>query len=147
MERVAVYCGTRNLYQNMLWAANSLLYHSNVEKIYFLIEDDDIGFELPPEIECINVSGQNYFREDGPNYNTRWTYMVLIRAALSKIFPNLDCILSLDVDTIVNQNINEIWEYQDYLIARNKYIAGVEEPLNSTEEYNYNIPKRRKDKI
>ena len=155
MERVAVYCGTRNLYQNMLWAANSLLYHSNVEKIYFLIEDDDIGFELPPEIECINVSGQNYFREDGPNYNTRWTYMVLIRAALSKIFPNLDCILSLDVDTIVNQNINEIWEYQDYLIARNKYIAGVEEPLNSTEEYNYinmgvvffNLKKMREDHI
>jgi hypothetical protein len=31
--------------------------HSNVEKIYFLIEDDKFPYELPPEIECMNISG------------------------------------------------------------------------------------------
>jgi len=36
----------------------SLLIHSNVDKIYFLIEDDEFPYELPPEVECINVSGQ-----------------------------------------------------------------------------------------
>ena len=54
--RAAVYNGTRNLYENMLAAAKSLLVHSNVEKIYFLIEDDIFPYDLPPEIECINVS-------------------------------------------------------------------------------------------
>ena len=53
--RAAVYNGTRNLYENMLAAAKSLLVHSNVEKIYFLIEDDIFPYDLPPEIECINV--------------------------------------------------------------------------------------------
>jgi len=38
--RAAVYSGTRNIYDRMLIAAKSLLMHSNVEKIYFLIEDD-----------------------------------------------------------------------------------------------------------
>jgi len=36
----------------------SLLIHSNVEKIYFLIEDDEFPYKLPPEVECINVSKQ-----------------------------------------------------------------------------------------
>jgi len=40
----------------MITAAKSLLEHSNVEKIYFLIEDDIFPYELPQEIECINVS-------------------------------------------------------------------------------------------
>ena len=108
--RAAVYAGTRNLYNNMVTAAKSLLIHSDVEKIYFLIEDDTFPYELPPMVECINVSNQPFFRKDGPNYNSSWTYMVLIRAALTKLFPNLNTILSLDVDTIVNQNINYLWD-------------------------------------
>ena len=40
----------------MLTAAKSLLMHSNVEKIYFLIEDDEFPYEVPQEIECINIS-------------------------------------------------------------------------------------------
>jgi lipopolysaccharide biosynthesis glycosyltransferase len=37
--------------------------------------------------------------------------MALIRVALAKIFPDLNTILSLDVDTIVNENISDIWDY------------------------------------
>lgn len=55
--RAAVYSGTRNIYDKMLTASKSLLMHSNVEKIYFLIEDDQFPYELPKEIECINISG------------------------------------------------------------------------------------------
>ena len=54
--RAAVYSGTRNIYKRMLTSAKSLLIHSNVEKIYFLIEDDDFPYQLPTEIECINIS-------------------------------------------------------------------------------------------
>lgn len=54
--RAAVYSGTRNVYSQMLTSAKSLLIHSNVEKIYFLIEDDKFSEPLPNEIECINIS-------------------------------------------------------------------------------------------
>lgn len=117
--RAAVYSGTRNVYEQMLTASKSLLMHSNVEKIYFLIEDDEFPFELPPEIECINIKGQQFFPETGPNYDNVLSYMVLIRAAYSKIFPDLDRILTIDMDTVVNENISELWELNldDYYLA------------------------------
>lgn len=149
--KVAVYTGTRNLYSDMLPALNSLLVHSDVDKIYLLIEDDTFPFPLPPEVECINISHQTYFRADGPNFNSSWTYMVLIRAALSKIFPQYDTILSLDVDTIVNENISDLWNID----ISNNYLAAAYEPIKSTNDFTYinmgvvlfNLKKIRADGI
>lgn len=131
--RAAVYSGTRNVYNQMLTSAKSLLIHSNVEKIYFLIEDDKFSEPLPSEIECINISDQKYFPPDGPNFNNVCTYMVLIRAAYPKIFPNLDRILSLDMDTVVNENISELWD----LDLENYYLAAVEECDLTKKEGSY----------
>jgi hypothetical protein len=39
----------------MVTAAKSLLIHSNVDKIYFLIEDDNFPYELPPKTTTINI--------------------------------------------------------------------------------------------
>ena len=117
----------------MLTAAKSLLMHSNVEKIYFLIEDDGFPYEIPPEIECINISNQTYFPADGPNFKNVLTYMVLIRAAYTKIFPDLDRILSIDMDTVVNENISNLWD----LDLTDYYIAAVEERDLSLREGSY----------
>jgi lipopolysaccharide biosynthesis glycosyltransferase len=59
--------------------------------------------------------------------------MVLIRAALSKILPHEDLVLSLDVDTIVDKNIDELWD----LPMEKYYIAAVREPAKSTGSYIY----------
>lgn len=150
MTKAAVYSGTKNVYQELLTAAKSLLEHSDVEKIYFLIEDDIFPYELPKEIECINISNQVYFDKNGPNYDNVCTYMVLLRAAYSKIFPNLDRILSIDMDTIVNENISDLWD----LDLTNYYIAAVEETELSEKEGSYfnmgvamlNLKKIREDK-
>lgn len=125
--KAACYCGTRNLYQDMLPSVKSLLANSDVDKVYLLIEDDEFPYELPPKVETINVSGQTYFRKDSPNYRNGWTYMVLMRAALHRVFPNLDRILSLDCDTIVAKDISELWDLpiEDY------YLAGAKEPWKS----------------
>lgn len=148
--RAAVYTGTRNLYQYMIISAKSLLMHSNVEKIYFLIQDDIFPYEIPQIIECINIKQQQYFKHDGPNYKSRFTYMALIRGALTKIFPNLDTILSLDVDVIINENISELWD----LDLTNYYLAAVQESLkyNRTNYINagvmlLNLKKLRQENI
>ena len=39
----------------------------------------------------------------------RCSYMVLLRAAFPKIFPHLNRILTIDNDTIVRENISELW--------------------------------------
>ena len=149
--RAAVYCGTRNIYQDMIPSMKSLLKYSNVEKIYFLIEDDQFSYELPPEVECINVSNQTWFDPEGPNFVSNWSYMILLRAALTKLFPKLDKILSLDCDTLVQNNISELWDLplDDY------YFAAVKEPEKSTAEFSYinagvmmfNLKKIREDHL
>jgi len=122
-ERAAVYTGTHHVYENMLVSAKSLIANSNVDKVYFLIEDDKFPYELPDIIQTINVSNQQYFTESCPNYNTAWTYMCLLRAAFSKYFPDHDRILSLDVDTITVQDVSELWDMD----LSDAYIAGVQE--------------------
>lgn len=131
--KTAAYCGTRNLYSDMVTAAKSLSVNSSVDRIYFIIEDDEFPYDLPDYVECINVSNQKYFNKRGPNANSFWTWMVLMRAAYTKIFPNLDKILSLDVDTIVNQNIDELWD----LSLDGYFLAGVLEPEKSEPDVPY----------
>lgn len=111
MMRAAVYSGSRNLYPHMVVAAKSLIANSSVEKIYFLIEDDEFPEALPPLIETINVSGQPWFPAGGPNMKSQFTYMALVRACYCKLLPeDLDKVLQLDVDTIVADNIDSLWD-------------------------------------
>ena len=148
--KAAVYSGTRNVYQDMIPSMKSLLEHSDVDKIYFLIEDDKFPYDLPVEVECINISNQTYFSKNGPNFDNVCTYMVLLRAAYTKIFPHLDKILTIDNDTIVNENISELWD----LDLTNYYLAAVEEKELSEEEGSYfnmgvamlNLKKIREEK-
>lgn len=121
--KAAVYSGSRDIYDAMLTSAKSLIFNSDVDKIYFLIEDDAFPYELPKCIETINVSKQTYFRPDGPNMNSNYTYLSLMRAALAYIFSDLDVILSLDADTIIDSDISDIWDIplgDEYYFAASK---------------------------
>ena len=136
--KTAVYSGTRNLYQPMTTAAKSLLFNSSVEKIYFLIEDDEFPKKLPPQIETLNVSDQSFFPKHSANYKTPFSYMALLRVCYTKLFPDLDKILQLDVDTVVVDNIDELWEID----LTDKYFAAVEEYLSTYKPFGkkyYNI--------
>ena len=150
--KAAVYGGTRNVYEKMLPAMKSLLMNTSVDKIYFLIEDDEFPYALPKEVECINVSNQSWFKkEECINWYDCWGgYMVLLRPIYTKIFTNLDKIIALDNDTIVNKDVSELWD----LDLTGYYIAGVRD----TEKFNrnmlyvnvgslvYNLKKIREDK-
>lgn len=134
--KAVVYCATRNLYQDMLPSLKSLLIHNTLDKVYLLIEDDAFPYYLPTVCETINVSGQQFFGADCPNLGNSWTWMVLMRAALPFIFPNLDRILSLDCDTIVTDDITELWD----LDISNHYFAACREPLTSAGGAYYKQP-------
>ena len=84
MDKCAVYTGSKNIYEDMLVCSKSLIANSDVNKIYFLIEDDIFPFETPDDIiEPINVSDQEYFNFWGPNMKTKFTYFAMMRAALA----------------------------------------------------------------
>lgn len=150
MKKIVVYGATRNLYYEMLVAAKSLLWHTKVDKIYFLTEDDEFPIEVPDCVEIVNVKDQQYFGKQCRNLNCYWTYMALMKATYPLLFPDTDKILSLDVDTIVMDDISYLWEIpmDDY------YFAGVVEPEKCEPGFNYinagvmmmNCEKLRQDK-
>lgn len=130
--KTAAYTGTKNLYPMMYTAVKSLLLHSDVDKVYLLIEDNEFPYELPDCVETINVRNQRFFYQDGANWRSRFSYMAMMRATFSKIFPSLDRILSLDVDTIVTEDISGIWD----LPIDDCYLAASEEP-KATAKHGY----------
>ena len=137
--KAAVYSGTRNLYPDMVTAAKTLVNHSSVEKIYFLIEDDQFPEKLPDIIETINVSGQQYFPKRGKNFRTPFSYMSLLRVCYTKILPeSIDRVLQLDVDTIVADDIDSLWDID----LTGKWFAAVMEDKSTYKPFGpvyYNI--------
>ena len=106
----AVYSGTRNLYPHMVTAAKSLVANSSVNKVWFLVEDEEFPYELPDIVETIDVSGQSWFNPNGPNMKTQFTYMALLRVCYAKLLPDVDKVLQLDVDTVVVDDIDLLWD-------------------------------------
>ena len=109
MKKVVVYGGTRNFYPLMDTALKSLLANNRIDQVYFLIEDDEFPTWLPACVKCINVSGQTWFDKNGPNYSSQVTFMTLMRNAMTQLLPDEKRVLWLDVDTIVDGDISELF--------------------------------------
>ena len=131
--KAAVYIATRNYYKDVLPSVKSLLLNSDVDKIVLLIEDDTFPYELPKRVMTVNASNQSYIRPDGPNVKNWWCWMVLLRGAYHRIFPDLDKILSFDADAFAVRDISELWD----LDMTDYYTAEVREPKLSTPERTY----------
>ena len=129
MKRVAVYGATREIYRNVVPCINSLFVNSDFSKVVLLIEDDDFPYPLPLSVQTINVSQQPWFDRTGPNATKRWTWMVLMKAAMSKLFPEQDRILCLDCDTLVEDNISQIWDED----LDGCYYAAVRQPTDGRD--------------
>ena len=129
-DRVVVYAGNRRYYHNLVAACKSLLFHTRVDRVYFLIEDDEYPDYLPNIVRCINVSGQKIFQMNGPNMHSYYSYMTTLRAGLTKLLPNEDLVLWLDPDTVVYEDISGIWNYD----VSSYYFAAVQETRNNDHE-------------
>lgn len=123
-RRAACYCLTRNIYEKAVPSLKSLLANTRVDAVYMLIEDDGLPFAVPECVKAVNVSGQEFFRPDGPNYRNGWTWMVMMRAALANVLTDEDRVLSLDADTIVRGDVGALWDVD----LAGKYLAAVNEP-------------------
>ena len=106
----AVYTGSRGVYDDMVVSAKSLAANSDVDRIWFLVEDAEFPYELPDYVTCIDVSGQEYFDSDGPNMGSGYTYLAMMRAALCHVLPDADRVLSLDCDTICLSDVSDVWD-------------------------------------
>ena len=137
----ATYCGTRNLYEAMVWAAKSLVANSSVDLIHLLIEDDEFPYELPDGMfEVINVKeyAEATFPDGTINAKTHFTKMAMVRCCYEKILDDVDLLLQFDPDTVVLDNVDEIWD----LPMDGKWFAATTEWLSGYDPYNsgaYNV--------
>ena len=58
-DKVAVYAGTRNLYEQMYVCLKSLLVNNAMDRVYLLIEDDEYPYTVPENVIPVNVSEQD----------------------------------------------------------------------------------------
>ena len=107
--KYASYCGTRNLYPDMETSAKSIIANSDVDKVFFFIEDDEFPSELPEIIETRNVAHQTFFHKRNANRKSCFTYMAMMRATLCKLL-DVDKVLSLDCDTIAVKDCSHVWD-------------------------------------
>lgn len=131
--RHAAYCGTRNIYGDMETAAKSLVANSNVDVVHFLIEDAEFPHELPSIVQCHDVSGQTFFPQGGPNTESGFTYMAMMRAALCHVLPDVGKVLSLDCDTICVRDVSGVWD----LPVDGRYFSATHEWHRTTDEAIY----------
>jgi lipopolysaccharide biosynthesis glycosyltransferase len=125
MRRDVCYTLSRNIYQDVVPSLKSVLKNGNIDRVYLITEDDDVGFDLPARVITMKVNPKAYFSPGGPNYNCRWTYMVLMKTVMPYLFPKHKRILTLDVDTIVRKDLSPLWD----LDMGDNYFAGAVEPF------------------
>lgn len=146
--KYAAYSITRNLYMIVTPSVKSLLMHTDVDRIFLLIEDDEFPEPLPDCVTTINVSDQTFFPPDGANARSRFTYMAMMRAALPFVL-DVDRVLSLDPDVIFLKDAPEIFG----LDVDNYYLSASREWHKSTDSFLYinagvvlyNLKKLRED--
>ncbi len=128
--KIAAYCCTRNWYEHLQVSIFSLLMNSpRIDKVIVIAEDDELPFNYD-KVECINYSSlPHYIKESSPNFKGWFSYMSLQRPCYAKWF-DYDKVLQLDVDTIILDDLSELWEID----MTGKAMAGAEDVMNPLKE-------------
>ena len=147
-----VYALTRNFYPRLLPSIRSLIEHNPDVKIYILAEDDEVP-DLPCKATVINVTGQTYFPENGPNYRNMFKYINLLKVCYPEYLPRLNKVIHLDVDTIVCDSLEGFWktDVKGKWFAACQEVNGVYKPFGE-KYYNMgvaliNLQQMRKDNV
>lgn len=150
----AVYCGTRNLYEGMVLASKSLVANSSVDRVHFLIEDDEFPYEMPDFCDFLNIRQyvESVFPDGRPNSDTHFTKMAMARVCYPELLPDVDLVLQLDVDTVVLDNVDELWDIPmvgKWFCATTEWLSGYD-PFSSGAYKNvgvclFNLAQMRHD--
>lgn len=151
-----VYALTQNVYEWLLPSIRSLAEKHPGAHVFILCEDDAFPFELPEfdhPITIINVSGQKFFSANGVNYHNAFTYINLLKVRYPTILKNLDKVIHLDIDTIICDKIDAMWnaDLTDKWFAAVPEYTGVYKPFGN-DYYNMgvaviNLAQMREDGI
>lgn len=148
-----VYSLTRNVYEWVLPSLRSLAKYNPNARVFVLAEDDELPFELPMEVEVINISGQKYFPDIATHRMEAFGgYINHLKVRYSDILP-VNKVIHLDIDTIICDKLDGLWKTD----VSGKWFAAVPESQTwyrpfGDKYYNmgvvlFNLQQIRKDKM
>lgn len=112
-DKIVVYAADKRLYKYLPISIGSLLNNNPNVKVKLFIEDDDLEICHHPRVEIFNINNyKNYIDKNSPSLlsplGQRLSRFTFLRLYLSKILTD-EKILWLDVDTIITDNIEELF--------------------------------------
>lgn len=107
--KYAVYCGNEAVHKAMSASCRSLLAHSTVDHVWMLT-DKSPGSDAVEDLRVEwQVVDNQWWRADGPNMSSNYTWLAMLRAALCYVLP-VDRVLSLDCDTVCVGDVDGVWD-------------------------------------
>ena len=131
-QMTVAYSASRNLYPWLPMAYESLLHQNPQSRVVLFIEDDKLPYPVPEQVQCINVSKQTFFDASCANWRTTFTYLSLIRVCYTKLLPDCNKVISMDVDTITCESLQPLWDID---FSGGEYFAAVPEHLSDYKPY------------
>ena len=105
-----VYALTKNVYEWVVPSIKSLAEHNPKARVFMLAEDDEFPYELPIDVEMINVSDQKYFPDIGAHRKKDFGgYINHLKIWYSKFLP-VNKVIHLDIDTIICDKLDGLWK-------------------------------------
>ena len=147
-----VYALTRNVYEWVIPSITSLVEHNPKVKVFMLCEDDVFPYDVPVDIQIINISDQTYFPNIASHRGEAFGgYINHLKIWYSKLL-KVDKVIHLDIDTIICDKLDGLWKTD----VKGKWFASVPEcqtwyrPFGD-KYYNmgvslFNLAQIRKDK-
>lgn len=148
-----VYSLTRNVYEWVLPSLRSLAEHNPQARVFILAEDGSLPFDLPMNVEVINISNQKYFPDIGEHRTEAFGgFINHLKVCYPDILP-VNKVIHMDIDTIVCDKLDGLWKTD----VSGKWFAAVPESQKWYKPFgdNYynmgvallNLTQLRKDKI
>lgn len=147
-----VYALTKNVYEWVVPSIKSLAEHNPKARVFMLAEDDEFPYELPINVEMVNVSDQTYFPDIATHRKDDFGgYINHLKIWYSKFLP-VNKVIHLDIDTIICDKLDGLWKTD----VSGKWFAAVPESQKwynpfGDKYYNtgvvlFNLAQIRKDK-
>lgn len=148
-----VYAITRNVYEHIIPSVKSLAEHNPHARIFVLAEDDALPFDLPIDVEVINISKQSFFPSIAEHRQEAFGgYINHLKVCYPSILP-VNKVIHLDIDTIICDKLDGMWKTD----VSDKWFAAVPESQTwhrpfGNDYYNMgvaliNLGQLRKDKV
>ena len=130
---VICLCATKNMYPQLQTAISFLIDSQPSLKTIYAFVEDDFTKQNDKYVTFIGLSNFTPLKENKANNGAAWSFISMARVYFAWLLPNEDRVIYLDLDTMVQGDLSELWNMD----LQGKEIAGV---VDTHVEDEHNTP-------